>query len=238
MLIGGLQKFSLIDYPGKISAVVFLIGCNFRCGFCHNPELVNPQLIKKQPKISPEEILEFLLFRRGKLEGVCITGAEPMIQKDLPNFVSKIKKMGFSIKADTNATNPKMVKKLIHEKLVDYFAVDVKNSPQKYKKTVRAEVKLEDIEESLKLIAASSVLLELRTTVVPGLIETQDFVRIKSWLEELDILDRISLYAIQQFRSIKTLNKDFRNIKPYSENQLKEMARVFTNSVKTEIRGI
>lgn len=238
MLIGGLQKFSLIDYPAKISAVVFLNGCNFRCGFCHNSELVLPELLKDQPQISEKEFFDFLGERQGKLDGVCITGGEPTIWRDLPEFIGKIKNLGFLVKLDTNGTNSEMVKKLIDLKLIDYFAIDIKNSPEKYKETVNVKINIVDIEKTLKIIAVSGIPLELRTTAVPGLISREDFVKIKEWLEGLGLLEKVLLYAIQQFRSLKTLSKDFEKIKPYSEEELGEMGKVLEGGVKVEIRGI
>ncbi len=238
MIIGGLQKFSLIDYPGKISAVVFLSGCNFRCGFCHNAELVLPELLKDQPKVDEKVFFDFLATRQGKLDGVCITGGEPTIWQDLPEFIKKIKNLGFLIKLDTNGTNPEMVEKLISLNLVDYFAIDIKNSPGKYKKTVNANVNVADVEKTLKIITASGIPLELRTTAVQGLISREDFVKIKEWLEGLGVLEKVLLYAIQQFRPLKTLNRDFGKIKSYKEEELKETGEVFEGKVKVEIRGI
>lgn len=236
--IGGLQKFSVIDYPGKISAVVFLAGCNFRCGFCHNSELVLPELLKNQPRISEKVFFDFLADRQGKLDGVCVTGGEPTIWSDLAEFIGKIKNLGFLVKLDTNGTNPEMIEKLIGLELVDCFAIDIKNSPKKYKETIKANVNMADIEKTLKIIAACGVLLELRTTVVPRLILKEDFVKIKEWLEGLGVLEKASLYAIQQFRPLKTLNKEFEKIKPYSEEELREMGKVLEGRVKMEIRGV
>jgi len=236
MQIGGLQKFSLIDYPAKISAVVFLLGCNFRCGFCHNPELVLPELMKDQPTISEKVFFDFLSERQGKLDGVCITGGESTIWRDLPEFIQKIKKMGFLVKLDTNGTNPEMVRKVIGS--VDFFAIDIKNIHGKYAKTVNANVNMTDIEKTLKIITAYGVPLELRTTVVPGLIIKEDFVKIKEWLESLEVLEKVYLYAIQQFRPLKTLNKDYEKIKPYKYEYLKEMGKVFEGKIRVEIRGI
>ncbi|MDP3057052.1 MAG: anaerobic ribonucleoside-triphosphate reductase activating protein [bacterium] len=238
MIIGGLQKFSLIDYPGKISAVVFLSGCNFRCGFCHNPELVSPELLKDQPQISEKEFFDFLGERQGKLDGVCVTGGEPTIWQDLPEFIEKIKKMGFLVKLDTNGTNPDMIEKLIKRKLIDHFAIDIKNSPEKYRKTVNAEIKTVNIERTLKMIVAAGVSMEFRTTAVPGLIIKEDFVKIKEWLEDLGVLEKVLSYAIQQFRPLKTLDKKFEKIKPYPDGELKEMAGILKGKVKVEIRGI
>ncbi len=239
MLIGGLEKFSLIDYPGKISAVIFLSGCNFRCGFCHNPELVDPDLIKKHPHLKKEEVLKFLDERKGKLDGVCVTGGEPTIWRELPEFIKKIKSRGFLLKLDTNGTNPAMVEKLIKNKLVDYFALDIKNSPAKYRKTVGVAVKMEDIKKSLKLISANNIFLELRTTAVPNLISLEDIASIKNWLLNLGIADKISLYAIQQFRPGKNLKEEFKNIAPYNEKKLGQMADILKTVIKkTEIRGV
>lgn len=238
MIIGGIQKFSLIDYPGKISAVVFLVGCNFRCGFCHNPELVLPELLINQPKISEKDFFDFLSARRGKLDGVCITGGEPTIWQDLPEFVEKIKKLGFLVKFDTNGSNPKMVKKLIDLNLIDYFAVDIKNSLEKYEKTVNVKIEAKKIAKTLKTIVLAGIPLELRTTAVPGLITCEDFAKIKKWLMGLGVLDKICLYAIQQFRPMKTLDKSFSKIKPYSEEELREMGKIFGNKVKVEVRGV
>jgi len=234
--IGGLQKFSLIDYPGKISAVVFLNGCNFRCGFCHNPELVLPELLRNQPQISEKEFFEFLGGRQEKLDGVCITGGEPTIWQDLPEFIGKIKDLGFLVKLDTNGTSPDMVERVINK--VDFFAIDIKNFYSKYSKTVNINVNITDIEKTLKIITSRGIPLELRTTVVPKLIIKEDFVKIREWLESLGALEKAASYAIQQFRPLKTLNKDFEKIKPYSDEDLKEMARVFEGKVKVEIRGI
>lgn len=238
MIIGGLQKFSLIDYPGQISAVVFLSGCNFRCGFCHNPDLVLPELTEDQFCVSENNFFDFLNSRQGKLDGVCITGGEPTIWKDLPVFIEKIKKLGFLVKLDTNGTNPEMVNKLIASKLVDYFAIDIKNSREKYKKTTNSAIDVVKTEKTLIIIACSGIPLELRTTVVPGLILKEDFVKIKEWLEEIGVLGKVSLYAIQQFRPLKTLDKNFEKVKPYTEEELREMGKIFMGKVKIEVRGV
>ena len=124
MKIGGLQKVSLIDYPGLICATIFLQGCNFRCSYCHNPELVNPQLFS--PGLEEKEVLDFLKTRRGTLDGVTITGGEPTIQDDLASFIKKIKKLGFVIKLDTNGSQPQIIKALLDEKLLDFVAMDIK----------------------------------------------------------------------------------------------------------------
>lgn len=150
MVIGGLQKFSLIDYPHKISAIIFTIGCNFRCPFCHNPELVNPKIYPE--KIPEKAVFEFLKNRRKKLDAVVITGGEPSLHKDLYQFISKIKSMGFLVKLDTNGTNPHILSKLIKDNLLDYLAMDIKGSLDKYEEIAGIKVNLENIKESVKII--------------------------------------------------------------------------------------
>jgi len=239
MNIGGLEKFSLIDYPGKICAVVFLSGCNFRCGFCHNPQLVDPKLIKEQPVMGEKEALDFLKTRKGKLDGVCITGGEPTVWKDLEKFILKIKSLGLLVKLDTNGTDPKLVEKLLRSGLIDYFAIDIKNSPAKYKKTVGAGVKVGDIEKTLKLIARHNIPLELRTTVVSNLHILEDIEGIKKWLLSLGIADKICLYAIQQFRPGNNLKEEFNSIAAYEEKELQKMADILRTIIKkVEVRGV
>lgn len=139
MEIGGLQKLTLIDFPGKLACTVFLIGCPFRCPFCYNLELVLPELIEKQPRISQKEFFNFLKEKKGLLDGVCITGGEPTANSDLPDFCQKIKEMGFLVKLDTDGYDPEMMKKLIDEKLIDYLALDVKAPKEKYGKLIGIE---------------------------------------------------------------------------------------------------
>ncbi|MEI7424652.1 MAG: anaerobic ribonucleoside-triphosphate reductase activating protein, partial [Candidatus Staskawiczbacteria bacterium] len=128
MIIAGLQKTTLIDYPGKIACIVFLAGCNFRCPWCYSSELVLPLKIVKQPRISEKEVLDFLRDRQGLLDGVVICGGEPTINKDLSQFLEKIKKLGYLIKLDTNGSNPRILKELVELKLIDYVAMDIKSS--------------------------------------------------------------------------------------------------------------
>ena len=139
MIIGGLQKTTLIDYPGKISCVVFLAVCNFRCPWCYSGELVLPIKIAQQPRISEKEFFDFLRSRKGLLEGVVICGGEPTVNKDLPQFVEKIKGMGYFVKLDTNGSNPKMLKDLVGRGLVDYVAMDIKAQPERFIKRLWAK---------------------------------------------------------------------------------------------------
>ena len=201
MIIGGFQKLTLIDYPGRIATTVFTVGCSFRCPFCHNPELVvhgtwNMEHGTKMEK----DFFEFLKKRKGKLEGVCITGGEPTIQKDIIPFVEKVKKMGFFVKLDTNGSRPDVLKKLIDKKLLDFVAMDIKNYPEKYHKTVGLKADVERVKLSVNLIRNSGLNYEFRTTVVPGIHTEEDFLKIADWISGA------KAYYLQEYREIKILD--------------------------------
>lgn len=181
MEIGGLQKTTLIDYPGKIACTVFTIGCNFRCPFCYATELVLPEKIKEQPRVSEKDFFEFLASKEKLLDGVCICGGEPTIHKDLPQFCQKIKELGFLVKLDTNGSNPELIKNLIDKKLVDYIAMDIKAPKEKYEIYVNAKIDLSVIEKSINLLKENKVDYEFRTTVAPGL-KKEDIVNIAQWI--------------------------------------------------------
>jgi len=229
MVIGGLQKLTLIDYPGKLAATVFFLGCNFRCPWCYSSELVLPEKIKEQPKISEKEFFEFLENRKGLLEGVVICGGEPTIQKDLPQFVKKIKNLGFSVKLDTNGSNPKMLKRLIKEKLIDYVAMDVKLPKEKYPKILKAKV--DDIEKSIKILKENRVDYEFRTTVVPTVLDKKDILKIVKWISGA------KRYYLQNFRPEKTIDPKFEKIKPYPDKYLLNIQKSISPFFETcEIR--
>ncbi len=213
MIFGGFQKITLIDYPGKIAATVFTVGCNFLCPYCHNPELVDPEKIKNQPRVSEREILEFLATRQGLLEGVCVTGGEPTLQNDLPEFIKQIKDLGFLVKLDTNGSNPQMLEGLLRERLLDFVAMDIKAPLEKYKKIVGEKVNLEDIQRSTEL-ARSAPDYEFRTTVLPSLLSSKDILSIGRWLQGS------KKYYLQQFKPTKTLNSAFMNAKPFDWEKL------------------
>lgn len=231
MLITGLQKTSLVDFPNKIAAVIFTSSCNFYCGFCHNPELVDPN--QKLPEIPEQEILEFLEKRKKILDGVVITGGEPIIYNDLPEFIKKIKKLGLLIKLDTNGTNPEMTKKLLTNKLISYIAMDIKGPLSKYEKITNRSVDLEKIKKSVDLIKKSGIDYEFRTTVVPTLLKKKDFQEIGKWLKGS------KNYYLQQFRNQKTLDPKLKNVQPYLEEKLYEFAKIMKKYVKNvAVRGI
>ncbi len=204
MLLGGLQKLTLIDYPGKVAATVFTIGCNFRCPFCHNPELVFPNFGGTTGSILEQEFFDFLKKRQGKLDGICITGGEPTIQKDLLEFMQKIKDLGFLVKLDSNGTRPDILKKAYDRNLVDFVAMDIKNCLEKYNQTNGSKTDLERIKLSVDLIRNSGKDYEFRTTVVPSLHCEEDFDKIGMWLKGSEN------YALQQFRDEgKLLDEEF-----------------------------
>lgn len=201
MILGGYQKLTLIDYPGKIATTVFTVGCSFRCPFCHNPELVltNNQQLTTNNKLE-KEFFEFLKKRKGKIEGVCITGGEPAIQPDLIDFIKKIKKLGFLVKLDTNGNRPDVLKKLLDAKLLDFVAMDIKNQPKKYDMTTGVKGDMERIKMSVDLIMRNEIPYEFRTTVVPGLHSEKDFSEIAKWIKGA------RTYYLQEYREIKILD--------------------------------
>lgn len=162
MRIGGLQKFSFIDYPGKTAAIIFTQGCNFKCGYCHNPQLVYPSLFKVS--IPEEQIFAFLESRKNQLDGVVITGGEPTLQPDLIDFITKVKDMGFLIKLDTNGSNPKVLEQIIKQNLVNFIAMDIKAPFDKYNSVCCVPVNIENIKLSINLIKKSGINFLFRTT--------------------------------------------------------------------------
>ena len=166
MFISGLQKLTLLDFPQVVSCIVFTHGCNFRCPFCHNSSLVDGEF---KEEISTEEIFDFLKKRKGILDGVVITGGEPLIQKDIRGFVEKLKEMGYLVKLDTNGTNPKMLKELVEAKLIDYVAMDIKNSSEEYEKATGVTGLMDKVTESKDFLLKGTVPYEFRTTIVKGI---------------------------------------------------------------------
>ena len=182
MKIAGLQKCTLLDYPGKVACTVFLPGCNFRCPFCHNFELVETP----QPVMDDQELLTFLQKRQGLLEGVCVTGGEPTLQPELPALLRKIRELGFAVKLDTNGYRPDVLSSILDQGLVDYVAMDVKNGPEGYAATCGLErLDLAKIEDSIRLLLENKVDYELRTTVCTPLHDAQNIQSMALWLQKL-----------------------------------------------------
>jgi pyruvate formate lyase activating enzyme len=201
MKIGGFQKFSLIDYPSRISAIVFTQGCNFRCPYCHNPELVDPT--QYGPLLPEEDVISFLAKRRGNLDAVTMTGGEPTLQPDLEKFLMGIKKMDYLTKIDTNGSMPDVLERLIHNRLVDYLAMDLKGPFKKYRQITGADVQTEKIRKSIELITNSGIAHEFRTTVVRSQLSVKDLSTMAG------LLKKARLYVLQRFVPAKTLNRKF-----------------------------
>ena len=221
MEICGLQKLTLIDFPGRLAATIFLCSCNFRCPWCYSRELVLPEEIERQPKILETELIVFLKERKGTLEGIVVCGGEPTIHKELPDFIGKIKKLGYLVKLDTNGSNPEMLKKLIDEKLIDYVAMDIKLSKEKYREIL--EVDVDSIENSIKILKDSNIDHEFRTTVVPTILDKEDVVKIAKWLSPA------KKYYLQNFRPEKTIDPKFEKIKPYSDEYLSGIQKTISS---------
>jgi pyruvate formate lyase activating enzyme len=205
MRIGGVVHNSLIDWEGKIVSVIFTIGCNFRCGYCHNPSLVLPDLIRKAQNIPIDEVLEVLEERKKWIDGVVVTGGEPTIHADLPDLLNRLKTMGLIIKLDTNGTNPEMIKEIVNSGLIDFVAMDIKTVQEEpeYNKIVGCHIR--DItglvKESIDLLRQSGVRYQFRTTVIPWYHSEKIMSRLKHQF-------RNDPYLLQQFRAGNTI-KDY-----------------------------
>ena len=224
MKIKGLQKLTLIDYPGKLSCTIFLFGCNFRCGFCHNPNLV---LEEKEEDISQKEVLKFLEQRKKYLGGVCFTGGEPLMSIDA-DFLRQIKSLGYLIKIDTNGSFPDKLKQLIDDKLVDFVSMDVKASKEKYSGVVNSNVDLFKIEQSIKLVSQLQD-YEFRTTVLKELHDSEEIKKIATWLNEV-VGEKPKKFVLQGFKvQGELIDEKFTKVQDTSENYL--------NELKEEIKG-
>lgn len=229
MNIGGFQKFSMIDYPGKMCAIIFTQGCNFRCGYCHNPELVKPELF--ETPLLEEEFFNFLEERQGRLEAVSITGGEPTLQKDLVSFIRKIKDLNFLVKLDSNGTNPEILKKIIDQKLVDYLAMDIKAPLDKYEEIVQAKINLENIQKSIRLIMNSGLDYEFRTTIVKSQLSVNDLLEIGK------LIQGAQGYFLQKFVPSKANDEKFLKEVTYSDEEFEEIKKDLLKYVqKCEIR--
>jgi len=220
MQIAGVQKLTLIDYPGRMAATIFLTGCNFRCPFCYSSELVLPEKIKNQPKISEKEFFNFLKERKKLIEGVVICGGEPTTSKGLAPLIKKIKKMGFFVKLDTNGSDPKLLKTLIGQKLVDYIAMDIKGPKERYDDFSGVKVDVKKIQKSIDILKEAKVDYEFRTTVVPTLHKKEDVLEITKWIRGA------KKYYLQNFRPEKTIDPKFEKIKPYPQEFLVEIQKI------------
>jgi pyruvate formate lyase activating enzyme len=232
MKIGGLQKLTLIDYPGQVACTVFLAGCNFRCPWCYSAELVLPEKIENQAEVQEKDFFTFLKRRKSILDGVVICGGEPTTNPSLPEFIRKIKDLGFSVKLDTNGSNPEMVSSLLQEKLIDYIAMDIKNSFEKYKETTGVDIDTEKIKKSIETIKNSGIKYEFRTTVVPGIHEEEDIEKIGEAIKGAE------KYFLQNFLPEKTIYGGFIDKKPFSGTELEKFKKKASSFVKyCEVRN-
>lgn len=230
MNISGIQKLTLLDFPGKLACTVFTSGCNFRCPFCHNASLVLPGM---SDHIDEQEVFSFLKKREGILEGVCITGGEPCLQPDLETFIRKVRDIGFAVKLDTNGSFPEKLSSLLEKGLLDYVAMDIKTSKERYSEVcgVQNERLFENVQKSVEILKSSSVPHEFRTTTARELQTKEDFEKIGRWLSGE------KRYFIQQYEASGELVGD--EMTPYEKEELTEFAKVMKNFVENvEIRGI
>lgn len=229
MRILGLQNLTLLDYPGKTACTVFTGGCNLRCPFCHNAPLV---VGKMEGEIAEEEFFAFLEKRKRILDGVAVTGGEPLLHPDAPEFLAKIKSLGYSVKLDTNGTFPDALETVIKEKLVDRIAMDIKNCPEKYGETVgRENFDIAPIERSIALIKESGIDYEFRTTVSATFHTEEDLLALGRWISPA------KFYAIQAFKTTGELLGD--NIVGYDENTLRNFVNMLKPYFETVVlRGV
>jgi pyruvate formate lyase activating enzyme len=220
MSIGGLQKLTLIDYPGKLAATVFLTGCNFRCPFCYASELVLPEKIKNQPKISEIDFFKFLNGRKELIDGIVLCGGEPTISKEIIPLIKKIKKMGFSVKLDTNGSDPKLLKTLIDQNLVDYVAMDIKGPKEKYNDFSGVKVDVKKIQKSIDILKEGKVDYEFRSTIVSTLHKKEDIIEMAKWIKGA------KKYFLQNFKPEKTIDPEFEKIKPYPQEFLLKIQKI------------
>ena len=223
-IINGLQKSTLIDFPKKIASIVFSQGCNFRCGYCHNPELLSLNIPKTQ--ISTEEVLSFLKTRKGKLDGVVVTGGEPTLQAGLYDFIREIKSMGFLVKLDSNGSNPKILEKLIGDNLLDYIAMDIKAPLDKYSEITNVKINTENIQKSINMIMNSGVDYEFRTTVVKSQLSFDDFEKIGK------LINGAKRYYLQKFVASKIYDETLQNETTYSNEEFSQLCGILRKYIE------
>lgn len=230
MTIQGLQKLTLLDYPGKVACTIFTAGCNFRCPFCHNASLVTDTHRNKE--ISQEEIFAFLKKRQGILDGVCISGGEPLLAQGIKDFITKIKELGYEVKLDTNGSYPDQLKNLVEGGLIDYVAMDIKNSQENYGKTIGIpDYDIQNIHKSVQYLLSGKVPYEFRTTVVRELHQKSDFASIGRWIRGAE------QYYLQQFVDSGDLLQ--KRLHGYNKEIMQQALEIVRKYVKNaELRGV
>ncbi len=229
MMIHGLQKMTLLDFPGQVACTVFLGGCEFRCPFCHNADLLD---MTAPGIMNDDELLEFLKKRKGLLDGVAFTGGEPLLRKDLPELLARVRDIGYKIKVDTNGDHPDLLKEIVQAGLADYIAMDVKNSPARYAETIGWETfDTAPVDESIQFLLSGQVRYEFRTTVVKQFHDAASFEAIAQWIDGAD------RYELQGFVDRDTV--PFAGLEACSREEMEHFAGIVRPHVKTvELRGV
>lgn len=232
MIISGFQPLSLLDYPGIVCSIIFTQGCPFRCVYCHNPELIPVKPTASQRMFSEEAILETLKKRKHIVEGVCITGGEPTVHIDLPEFLKKLKRLGMLVKLDTNGVHPRMLERIVNARLVDFIAMDLKHTWERYADVIGIKQKnvVENCKETFHLIQNSSIPHEFRTTTYSALHSEQDLRKIAAQLHEGES------YALQEIRYIKTLDPNLKKTHRLDLEAIAERIRIDNPLVHVEVR--
>ncbi len=234
MVIAGLQKMTLLDYPGKVACTVFLRGCNYRCPFCHNSGILDGSA---QPELTQSELLAFLEKRQGILDGVCITGGEPTLQPDLQELLSQIKALGFAVKLDTNGSRPEVLKALVHSGLVDYVAMDIKNCPSRYDETAGAQGTVLCAQESMRFLLTDAVDYEFRTTVVEEFHDASAMEEMGQWIKTLSPGAKAKRIFIQPYMDRDSVLQ--KGLHTPSAEKLRHFAEILTPCAEAvSIRGL
>ncbi len=232
MKVTGIQKLTLLDYPGVVACTVFTAGCNFRCPFCHNAMLVLPEQIDDEC-LTDDEVFGFLKKRRGVLDGVAVTGGEPLLHADMPEFLARVKELGYKIKLDTNGSNPELLSEIVKNKLVDRVAMDIKNAPEEYARTIGLEsFDIAPVERSKEMLLSGETDYEFRTTVVKGIHTKESLIGAAKWIEGA------KEYYLQQFKDSGNLILPD-GLSAYDEKQMHALADAVRDYVPTvEVRGV
>ena len=219
MKVTGIQKLTLLDYPGVVACTVFTAGCNFRCPFCHNAMLVLPEQIDDEC-LTDDEVFGFLKKRRGVLDGVAVTGGEPLLHADMPEFLARVKELGYKIKLDTNGSNPELLSEIVKNKLVDRVAMDIKNAPEEYARTIGLKsFDIAPVERSKEMLLRGDIDYEFRTTVVKGIHTKESLIGAAKWIEGA------KEYYLQQFKDSGNLILPD-GLSAYDEKQMHALADV------------
>lgn len=230
--IKGFLPSSMLDWPGKIASTIFTAGCNFRCPFCHNSELVLNA--DDYEDIDPVQLLNYLSSRKLWVEHIVITGGEPLIQKDIIPFVRMLKNSDLKVKIDTNGTRPNKLEEILKEDLVDFIAMDFKGPLSRYPEIVRMPVDIDSIKRSVQIIVSSGKPYEFRMTVAPTLLKPEDVINAASELKQMGA----EKLVLQQFQNKATLDPNFEKIKPYEKSILEDVAQRISKFTEVEIRGV